>query len=447
MNRKLRTNQREALKYARLTDHPALFLEMRLGKTLVTIRRVKQYSHCRKIIVFCPYEAMQGWEDDLTLEGESFTLIVGSGAQRKQMVTRLNFNHGRHWCITNLQAHLTIGEELAVLDWDVVILDESSCIRHPQTAITHYFTTNFRDVDHRFILSGLPNPESELDFFCQLQFLDPDIWNESNYYEFEHNHFGSIGYEKLISPGGSKYLSHKLAKNCLFQSRHDYDLGGIMVFERRYVKLPSSVQRIYDRAEKELILRYKNIEEQTIYQTTKRIWLRRLCGGFADKELMTDCKAKQLKYLLNTELKREQVIVTAFFRAEVDYLYNYFKHSCKCAALHGKVPPLKRKEIVKQFKQGKLDRLFVQPDCLRFGANLSFCDTIVTYSLPEKYETYQQFINRIVDAGSSKTTLILHLITEDTLEESMVESLILKEGRALRTKRDAQRLAKKYGTK
>lgn len=439
----LRLNQREALLYSRRTNHPALFMEMRLGKTLVTIRRVKQYVNCPLRIIFCPYEAMQSWEDELNEAGEKYELIIGSKVQRQAQVKKIHYNQTK-WYITNHQAHLSIGNELSNIPWDVIVLDESSCIRHPQTAITQYFVNNFRTADHRFALSGLPAPESDLDYFCQLQFLDPSIWIEENFYEFEHNNFGKIGYETLVSPKGSEYLASTLAKTCLFQSRDDYDLGGIIIHERRYVSLPSVIKNKYNTVEKELILRHGEVEEQTIFQTTKRIWLRRLCGGFAGEDLVSSFKAKELKYLVNTELKKEQVVICAFFRKEVDFLYNYFRHTIASGKLHGGISQLKRREEIKKFKRGQTRILFIQPDCLRFGANLSFCDTIIMYSVPEKYETYEQVIARLIDAGSDKASLVLHLISSGTLEESMVESLIRKEGRALRMKREAQRLAEKY---
>ena len=438
MKKHLRLNQREALLYCIKTKHPALFMEMRLGKTLVTIRRVKQYITCPMRLVFCPYEAMMGWEEELESENEKYELLIGSGNQRKEALKSIHYNQQK-WYITNHQAHLSIGNELIEIPWDVIILDESSCIRHPQTKITKFFTENFREVSHRYALSGLPAPESESDYFCQLKFLNHEIWNEDNYWEFENNHFGWIGYEKLVSPEGSRYIARKLAKNCIFQSRDDYNLGGIIVNERRYVTLPRKVMRKYNIVERELILRHAGVEEQTVYQTTKRIWLRRLCGGFAGEDLISSTKAKEVKYLVNTELKKEQIILCAFFRKEVDFLYQYFRHTIPTGILHGGISQMKRRKEVKKFKKRMTRVLIIQPDCLRFGANLSFCDTIIMYSLPEKYETYQQVIARLIDVGSDKASLVLHLISTGTLEESMVESLIRKEGRSMRMKREAQR--------
>jgi SNF2 family DNA or RNA helicase len=423
MKKHLRLNQREAFLYTLQVKHPALFMEMRLGKTLVTIRRIKMYKTCPMKIVFCPYEAMMSWEEELQNEGQQYELIIGSKKQRQQIIKHIHYNENK-WYVTNHQAHLSIGNELSSIPWNVVILDESSCIRHPQ--------------------SGLPAPESDIDYYCQLRFLDENIFDEANYYEFENNNFGRIGYEQLVSPEGSKYIAKRLAKNCLFQSRDDYNLGGIIVNERRYVTLPRKVMREYDRVEKELILRHGDCEEQTVYQTTKRIWLRRLCGGFAGTDLLSSAKAKELKYLVNTELKKEQIVVCAFFTKEIEFLYNYFRHTIPSDKLHGKISQKKRRESLKRFKRGETRVLFVQPGCLRYGANLSFCDTIIMYSLPDKYETYQQVIARLIDVDSEKISLVLHLISNNTLEESMIESLIRKEGRSLRMKREVQRLAKKY---
>ena len=70
MRRKLRPYQVDALKYASI-QHPALFIEMRLGKTLITIRRIKRYPDCNKVLVVAPYSALNSWKKDDSIDKTS----------------------------------------------------------------------------------------------------------------------------------------------------------------------------------------------------------------------------------------------------------------------------------------------------------------------------------------------------------------------------------------
>ena len=87
--KQLRPNQRDAFAYTMRVAHPALFMEMRLGKTLVAIRRVKTYADCSKILVVGPYSVLSGWEDDLMSDGElGIWRLTGTAEERRERGAR-----------------------------------------------------------------------------------------------------------------------------------------------------------------------------------------------------------------------------------------------------------------------------------------------------------------------------------------------------------------------
>lgn len=447
--RRLRYYQKKALRYTKKVDHPALFMEMRLGKTIVTIRTIEDYplEESRLVLITCPYSAMWGWTNELRLEKvKAIRHLVGSYERRKVILKKAERNLSvPQYFLINKEGHRVL-PEIADIPWNVVVLDESPCIKAPRTQITEFYTSNFRDADHRFVLSGLPAPESDLDYFSQMQFLDPEIFVEQNYYQFRFSNFGKVGLEYLISPKGSRYISKRLAKSCFFLSRHKVRLGGIKIYERRVVSMSRRVRRTYEKVEKEWVLEYLDSRHQTMFATTKYIWLRRLCGGFADKKLLSDKKARELLWLLKNEFGDKQFVIYAKFRAELDFLQDFLSNQeYKIAKIHGGIKHKERDKINKDFLSGKLQIITAQPEAVKYGRDFSCADITVFYSSPDGLDTRQQVEDRMVDTKVNDSNLIIDLITEDSIEEKVLKSLRKKESRAVMMRRIVHELQRKYG--
>lgn len=443
--------QKPLFRYCITTKHPALFVQMRLGKTLVTVRAVK-YRRGDKVLIVAPYSALYSWSLELETEREKDRGIVELFGPRDYRLQVLSETYPTsRWFLLNREGHRSI-PEIADYYFDHVIIDESTFIKSVNSQATEFYCDNFRDAEHRYILTGTPAPESELDYFCQMRFLDHDIWDENRgtlkncYYQHRHKWFGIIQYNAYISPQGSKYLESRLAKHCYFLSRSDVNLGGRKIYEKRFVMLTPETRKIYEQIEKEFVLSYLGIEQDTIYATTKYVWLRRLCGGFVDKMFVSYVKLKELEYLINGELKGEQVIIVAKHVAEVKQIYKYLnrKKTYRIDMIYGGVNKRKRNEICAAFQAHKLDAIVAQPETIKHGTNLSASDTMIFYTTPDGGETRMQVEDRPVNVRTQNSTLIIDLVCKDTVEEDVLKSLSRKESRQAMMKAIVQRLQKKY---
>lgn len=449
MRRPLRDYQKTMLRYSLREEHPALFVQMRLGKTIVAIRSVKVRG-LQKVLVVAPYSALYGWSLELDAERESARGIVELYGTRDERLHDLQTNYdSARWFLLNKEGHQVI-PEICEYDFDAVILDESTFIKAPfsktkGSGVARFYLENFRGARHRYILTGTPAPESELDYFNQLRFLNYDNWRESNFWEFRHKHFGVYNYTAYIKPDSSKYLMETLAEHTFFLTRSDVKLGGRKVYEKRMVQITNKVRKIYEKIEKEFVLEYLGQEQDTIYATTKYIWLRRLCGGFVEKEFISYAKIKELESLLAGELKNEQVVVIAHFVSEVKQLTKYFSKKYTVGTIHGGVPKKKRPEIYRAFQSGDLDLIIAQPVTIRHGVNLSASDTIVFYSSPEGGETREQVEDRVVNTARNDSSLIIDLVCQDTVEEDVMKNLVRKEGKQAMMRKLVQRLQIKHG--
>lgn len=319
---------------------------MRLGKTLVAIRACK-LKNFNSILIVCPYSAFRAWKKELYKEGEGAPIeLTGT---RKQRLNKL-FNNWplSQWYIINKEGFLS-AYEINKLPWDVVILDESTFIKTPKSQVSRFFVNNFRNVKQRWILTGTPAPEGELDYFQQLKFINPEILPFKNFWIFRHKYFELKEYKWELTEKGKRYLSQRLAKYCYFLTRKQAGIGNIKIYEQRNIKMPAKIKEVYATLKREFILDIGDEFKFTKYATTKWIWLRRLMGGYFNGKFYWDGKCRALEELYFSELKHEPLIIWCSFREDIQMLKTYFGNRIKIGIIHGDVKLEDRDKIVDAF--------------------------------------------------------------------------------------------------
>ena len=424
MKLKLRKHQKKILEYTFKVDHPALFVDMRLGKTLVTIRRIKTYKNCNSVLIVAPYSAFDGWRKTLhnEYEGRPIELTLSTKNVYAQLCGEWMLNK---WFLINHEGFLRL-PELGYFKWDVVVVDESTCLKNPRSKISKYFAKYFKSVSHRWILTGLPDPESELDYFQQLKFLNPEIlgWDIQ---KFKLRYFVMNQFQVFITNRGKKLLTEKLSKHCFFMSRKDAGYTTEKFYEKRIVKMPYDIKQIYKRIAQDFILETEQYTKLTKYAVTRFSWLRELCCGMVyknetDKELIWPGKLDLLQELVEGELKKTPLIIWCRYLNDIQNIKDRF-HYFKSGVIQGATSKKDRDSLVETFQKGKLDWLLIQPTTMRFGADLSFTSTCIYYSTPLGLETRMQTEDRIVDIAKKEGSLIIDLIVEDSIEEEILKNL------------------------
>lgn len=426
MQRKiLRPYQRDIVKYGRSVKHPRIFADMRLGKTLCTIRIVKSYPKLekQKILIVAPFSAWNGWQTELSEEGISdVNLLEGSKKNRKDLLSDENTG----WYLTNYEAWRSIGPELRDFDWDIIILDESDIIKNPKAKVTKFFTDNFRFVKHRFILTGTPDPEHDLNFFSQLKFSDENIFVERNIHQFIHNWCESIGYDTVIRPKYRDLFRKRVAQGSHFIKRSDVNLGGSQIIQKRFVRLDAKHQKMYATLENTFIL--ESVDDGVFKSTTESFatytWAKMLASGVVDGKQSWNGKLIELYTLMSSQLKGEKVVIWASFDAELYAIQKYLlSKNITCKVLNGKLSREERDEVKHSFQRGEFTALIAQPEIFKYGTDLSVASTIIYYSLPASAKTYRQSKDRTISIAKNNSCLIIFLLTEDTVDVDICNNL------------------------
>lgn len=549
--RPLRSNQVEAFKYSLREQHPALFMEMRLGKSLVVIRRCNLYKprdakRGLRVLVIAPGSALGSWWEELTLpdkEGVDENEVVWLQGKRAERVAALQRNDatwyllnregfqilpeiaGMTYCDSCAGKGYTLTKELEVGDrvsfkepdeeapaeektkkgkkrkgkklkgvlvsienvggvdecykvavdsgedveceyegdgscvqqlerescsgcrgsgrvklpdppigWDVVVIDESPFIKTPAALVTKFATKNFREVPHRWILAGRPNPENDLEYFSQFQFLDGSFCGSLNYYEHRGRFYkpGWDGYGWEPKKGTDDLISAAVGSRAFIQRRKDVGMEKEKILINRWLKMPVKLRKAYDQLEQDFVLQFDGMQERsTIWRTTQYVWLRQMCGGWLGKEqCVWDGKVRVLSELLEGELKGEQVVVWYNFNNEITASSELLlrKH-ITCATMTGKTKKPERERRRREFQKGNIQVLLIQQAVAQMGMDLSAADTAIYFSEPTGFLARTQTEDRILSVAKDTPLLFIHLLVKNSVDVDVRNALAAKEHR------------------
>ena len=418
-------HQVQALKFCMSKQYPGLFMDMRLRKNSVIIRTIKLWQ-CQRILITGPYSVFSGWIGDLEIDRENSVSVLSGN--RKSCLKKLN--PLSRWTLINKEGYTRI-PEIAKINWDCVVIDESTSIKNPKPAITKFYLENFRETKHRVIMTGYPDPNSLLDYICQLNFLDPNILKMS-YWKFRHVYCSNPApHLWIVKTNGKEFLQKKISKNCFTMRREEAGFKCEKIFKTRIIPMPAEIRKIYNELVNYLILNDLSGEEvkKTVHGIASFSWLRRLCGGFIEKKLQQGVfdfvfpeKLLELRYLMQGEFKNESVLIACNFIEEVCRVGEMLSEiGITHNIIYGKIKPAHRDIIISNFVKGKNQVTVCQPSCLRMGMNLSHCSTIIDYSITPG-ETYNQFHDRTIDLDKTASSLVLSLLVEKTIDIDLYKS-------------------------
>jgi len=303
-------HQEEALDYCRKRNHVALFLEMRLGKTLVLIRWAQEVVPRGLCLVVAPKTVLASWCNELRSENELYHLMEESSSERRMQVVLETLEKNpksRVWFLMSY-GMLRHTPKLAThpVPWQLVCLDESTCIKNPKAQTSKLVCEGFRHVPHRAILSGMPWPENTLELFQQMRFLWGGFMSCESYWEFRARYYNSPWDrwgDWVLKREVWDHLKSVVHKRCFIRTRKQVNLLKHKVYRQRVVTFPLEIQELYSNVEASWSLN----DSETKWAVVVHNWLSRLTGGFDHElKLVSRHKVRELMRLLQEEFAVQQ---------------------------------------------------------------------------------------------------------------------------------------------
>ena len=416
----LRSYQKVIANQALNNEGYGIFMDTGTGKTLTFLEIAK---HLGKALVLCPLSVIEtAWIDDCNQFYPELKIINCWGNSKKERIEKLNTQADIY--MMNYETFKILKNEIAKCDFECMCVDESSVMKNMKAQITSDILSMTDIIPRRFVLSGTPNPNSNLELFPQMKFVMPNLFGNSFYWwQATYFHQDMTDPHRWFQTQDDKdRLFNRLSEGSVFLKKEDCVDLPPKVFEVKRFELGKEQKKYYDDMIRDI---QDNINEWSKFEfTAKLMKLREIVSGFViDKDgSITDFNTNKDKLLESSfeEIGDKPVIVWCQFQYEINRLAKKYNG----VALTSKTKD--RDNIIRQFKNGDIKRLFTHPKLLGKGLTFVNCTYNIYYSLSFSYEEYRQSQDRIHRIGQNNKCTYIILQGKNTIDEKIYNCLMRK---------------------
>lgn len=462
-------HQRAGLDFLVHGDGGALLWEMGLGKTKTAIDYCEWYSRqvhmdTLVVLVICPNTIKRNWGAEIEKHAGHDAYVIPEGTLPKRAAL---FGTERYTIVNCEQLSYEVtAKALAAIEWDVVIVDESTRFKDPRAQRTkqlHKLTAR-----RRLILTGTPITGKPEDAWSQFEFVSPGLFGR-NFWQFRDRYLKVDPYWHTIlgvKEGMEAELRERIdSRSYRVLKRQVLDLPPKVYVDRRVTLTPAQ-SRAYRQMRDELRVEIEGRRDITAFNIlTMLLRLTQITAGLmGDNEggYLWDpeaAKVKELDALLLDELAGEQVVIFGLYQKELEALAARYAsrvtlgsvdggrfaphhHKQLPPIIYGPTPEQARSEFITAFQAGRMRLLFAQTRTGGIGINLTAAKTAVYHTRGWSLEEYLQSQDRLHRIGQTGTVSIVHLVAEGTIDEQIAKALADKQALADNlTGDDARKLA------
>ena len=186
-------HQKIAFYYGILLSNSAHFCEQGLGKTAIAINAMRyriERGQVTRVLVVVPKNVLYTWENEIRKHSNLRSVILHDNNWR---IRRQKFQEDAEFYLINYDGVSLFYDDILNLMPDALVLDESTRIKNPTAQRTKAILKLSKEIQYKLILTGTPLTNSPMDIFCQIQALDPAIFNNANYWQWRATYFKDVG--------------------------------------------------------------------------------------------------------------------------------------------------------------------------------------------------------------------------------------------------------------
>lgn len=417
----------------RILDTPmlGLFLDMGLGKTVITLTAINELIYNRfavqRVLIIAPKKVAEAtwsaeaekWEH---LKHLRFSLILGPEQRRIRAVC------------ANADIYVINRENVVWLvdylrnNWcfDMVVIDESSSFKSHRAKRFKSLTWIRPHVRRLVELTGTPAPNSLADLWAQLYLLDEGARLGRNITAFRESFFRAnthgghfTTYEE--TDGAAQEIQQRISDICISMKAEDYLQLPELVFDVVPVVLDQKAQKAYNEMEREMLL---CIDEEIIDAGSAAALsnkLLQLCNGAvytgtgAEWVKLHDCKLEAFLELIE-RLNGQPALVFYNFRHDRDRLLEVLRKK--------RVRILQTKEDADAWNRRELDVLLAHPASCAYGLNLQHGGNhVIWFGLNWSLELFLQANKRLHRQGQTSTVFVHELAVQNSRDTDVIAAL------------------------
>ena len=460
----LHNYQNEVINFAKTQPNVGLFLDMGLGKTIVSLTVASDYLdnfQVHRVLVIAPLTvANNEWKQQAQqwTHTEHLKVKICTGTAKARTAALLS--DADIYVINRDAVSWLVKTFSGDWKWDMCIVDESSSFKDVSSQRFSALRKVINHFKHILILTGTPAPNGLLDIWTQIYLLDRGARLGANISFFKKQFFKKEHdgeHSKLILFPGFEHeiltrVTNSIKDICITMKATDHIDLPSKIDIIRYVELPPKVVKQYAEFKKELVLLLRGIRlteldmfsnivpEDTVVQADADYSeeeivaanigvllnkLMQLCNGgvyTADKKYIHfhDEKIDCLKQL-RAEYPNENMLVGYTFISDKERLLAAFPEA---------VALTKSGEEIQAWNDGKIKMLLAHPASAGYGLNLQYGgNMIVWFGLSWSLDLYQQFNARLHRMGQESCVRVIHIVAKGKVDDMVVMSALRDKAR------------------
>jgi SNF2 family DNA or RNA helicase len=420
--------QADAIRFLLQIMRAALFLDMGLGKTSITLSAIRTLvadGQIQRVLVIAPKRVADNtWTDEAQKWAHTsdlvFVRVLGSASERLAALATPG-----HVFLVNRENVKWLVEHCAkAWPFDMVVIDESSSFKDHGSQRFKALRKVCRKPARIVLLTGTPTPNNYLELWPQFYLLDqgdrlgPTFGGYRDAYFSPDRRSRDRIYSWKLDPGAREIIENKIADITLSLRAEDYLTLPPRVDNVIPIRLSPAARRAYDEFERHSVL---DIADQGVITAAN-------AAALANKLAQASNGAVYDEYRKVHELHSEkldalaEILDTATSPVLVAYMYRH-----DLARLKSRFPQaveIGEDGAIEQWNAGQIPVLLAHPASAGHGLNLQAGgSTVVWFGLTWSNELHLQFNARLHRQGQQRPVVVSYLVADGTVDQDILDAL------------------------
>lgn len=318
-------------------------------------------------------------------------------------------------------------------NYDTVVIDELSSFKNGQAKRFKSLMTVRPKVKRIIGLTGTPASNGLMDLWAEFRLLDMGqrlgryITHYRNEYFTPDKRNGMVVFSYKPLPGAEERIYEKISDMTISMKATDLIRMPELISSEYTVRLSEKERKRYDALKDDLVLALPDGEITAANAASLTNKLSQMANGavYADDGSVTHIHDRKLDALedLIEAANGKPVLVAYWFRHDLERIKE------RLHSLHILFSEMDKADSIKRWNNGEIPVGLIHPASAGHGLNLqSGGSTIIWFGLTWSLELYQQTNARLWRQGQeSKTVVLQHIVTEDTIDQRILKVLSQKD--------------------
>ena len=426
--------QRYATDFILAHPEAAVLLDMGLGKSVISLTAIWELCLNRfeigRVLVIAPLRvARDTWPAEIQkwdhLRGLTYSVVVGTEKERRAALMR----SASVFIINRENVQWLVEDSGFPFTFDMIVIDELSSFKSWQAKRFKSLLKVRPEVKRIVGLTGTPSSNGLMDLWAEFRILDlgkrlgrfithyrdafflPDKRNQQQIFTYKPR------------PGAEEEIYRRIGDMTISMRATDHLKMPERIENRVAVRMDDRERDIYDRMKADLIVQIQGREIDAVNAAALSGKLCQMANGasYTEDHSVVQIHERKLDALEDLiEGANGKPLLVAY----------WFKHDL--ARIQKRFPlarEIRTSKDITDWNAGDIPVALIHPASAGHGLNLQAGgNTLVWFGLTWSLELYQQTNARLWRQGQTAGTVIIHhIITEDTIDERIMDALERKD--------------------